>query len=119
MKLIILTLMLTGCVTAADVNKKLDSWIGHHIDTVAQYWGAPQGKHTNADGTKVYTYTSSRVSSYESYDVKSGQYRTDVTNTHCKITLVSDREGYVEQARSRGHNIRCSRMIPPDPDLAH
>ena len=53
-------LMLVGCATTLEYEKKLSDWIGHHVDELYAKFGTPSSTHALPDGGKVVQYEQSR-----------------------------------------------------------
>lgn len=50
------TLLLTGCASA--INKKMESWLGHHQSELIQAWGPPQQTASDGRGGTILIYGS-------------------------------------------------------------
>ncbi len=53
-------LLLSGCVLATSMNKKMASWQGHSFVTLLMAWGPPQAIYDDGSGGRIVVYTVSR-----------------------------------------------------------
>jgi hypothetical protein len=63
-------LLLSGC--ASQVNKVMDSWVGHHQSEVIAEWGPPQSTASDGKGGTILIY-----GNYVNLGQQPGQARTD------------------------------------------
>jgi hypothetical protein len=55
----LLALMLSGCMTTTEMNKRMSSWEGHRISDLIADWGPPSQVIENGQEGKIYCYQSS------------------------------------------------------------
>lgn len=55
-KILMTTLLVSGCTTTANYEAALQHWVGRPLDDLVLTWGPPQGSYTLQDGRKVIEY---------------------------------------------------------------
>ena len=98
---IVFGLGLTGACTTvsnqADVEGKVDSWLGMDANTVQQAWGQPTQEVNVGADTKVVQYSSAE-------DDKS-----------CRVVLTFNAQGEVVATRWTGANADCQNFVKASP----
>lgn len=101
---------LTGCVTEAEIDYRLSTWSGVDVDVLVSQWGAPRGSHAMKNGTKVYTFENSGISSTSIGD--------SVKTRRCQVNFVVDQIGKIQSSHWRGDLRECGDTILQNYDLA-
>ena len=56
----LLTALMAGCATMADMDRAKRTWQGATYDQVVSQWGVPERQTTLSSGSQVYTWTAER-----------------------------------------------------------
>ncbi len=95
-----LGLSLTACTTMpreADVEGKVDSWLGMDSSTVKKIWGEPTQEVNVGTDTKVVQYSSAD------------------TEQSCRVVLTFNAQGEVVATRWTGANAECQNFVKASP----
>ena len=98
-------LLATACVTAEDLDSRLQTWVGKSADKVAESWGAPNGNYEKHDGTRILSYDRLGV-----LTTGPGWY-AQTYSRHCRIDFNVDKKGTVTGASWHGAADQCDRSI--------
>lgn len=105
---LILALALPACVSAAELDGRLRTWVGHDADELAQQWGAPTGTYQKKDGTKILTYDKSSI-----HSSGPGWY-SQTYSRHCRIDFETGADNKITHAKWYGAPDECDRSIIPE-----
>ena len=73
-RMIVLSVVLSGCATTANYEKILSSWVGSNVDNLVMSWGPPVNSYPLSNGGKVLEYSNQR-------NVQIGGYTTTTPQT--------------------------------------
>lgn len=68
------------CSCAARLNKKMDSWLGHHYSELIDSWGAPDQQMDDGRGGRILVYAKASSYSVPLKNAYNGQYIGTYTN---------------------------------------
>lgn len=103
----IFIMVLGGCVSTAELDQRLGSWVGKDADALAADWGAPAGNYQKKDGGRILSYERSSV-------VTTGPSGFSQTySRHCRVDFTVDAQNKVTGGQWRGASDQCDRMILP------
>ena len=79
--LLLITVLLSGCATTANYEKKLQTWVGVSEDSLYTTWGVPSKQLTLKDGSKIVEFFNSRTVQLNGYSYIDPQitYHTGTT----------------------------------------
>ncbi|MCA2959681.1 MAG: hypothetical protein IOD12_05475 [Silvanigrellales bacterium] len=107
----------TGCVTAHDVDSRLQNWRGQSEATLVSRFGAPHRTYDLKDGTRMMTYARER----ETLRSSPGQHRFRrdptlyTTTTECTLNFTLDAGRNVSAVSWDGDIVECAALAKPLP----
>jgi hypothetical protein len=97
----------TGCFTTADLDRRLNTWIGVDADALATAWGAPTGTYRKKNGEQILTYDKSSI-------ITSGPGPFIQTfSRQCRVDIFTDPEGKIRRVTWQGDAGQCDRFTTP------
>lgn len=103
---LLFALALSACVTAEELDQRLQVWVGRDSDSLAAEWGAPNGTYQMKDGGHVLSYERMAVITTGVGEGVQAASRT------CRVDFTTDKDGKILQARWSGAADQCDRSIP-------
>ncbi len=99
-------LLLAGCATTENYNRKLDTWVGHPVNELFEAWGPPATTFENGLGMTMYTYIYNGGTTYNTLPNPYLNYTaTYQTQNYCKTTFFV-RNGFIKNWRWEGNSCR-------------
>jgi len=97
----------SGCFTTADLDRRLNTWIGLDADALATAWGAPTGTYRKKTGEQILTYEKSSI-------ITSGPGPFIQTfSRQCRVDIFTNPEGKIQRVTWLGDAGQCDRFTTP------
>lgn len=94
----------TGCFTTADLDRRLNTWIGLDADALATSWGAPTGSYRKKNGEQILTYEKSSI-------ITSGPGPFIQTfSRQCRVDIFTNSDGKILRVSWFGDAGQCDRF---------
>ncbi len=97
---ILLTLVI-GCASQANLEFNLDTWKGHHVNGLIEYWGTPSNVNSAANGNAQYTWLFDKGIANSAVD---GTIRQEVI--YCKVTVGVATDATIESWALEGNDCK-------------
>lgn len=107
--------LFASCVTRADLDARINTWLGKDVNALALAWGAPTNSFKLPNGQTLYEFSvREQGSSYSHYSRFSGTVHTTNSVFWCKSTFIADPAFIIVSARWQG-NACESQIIAASP----
>ncbi len=107
MVLPLMLLVVTGCVTAEELDQRLNTWVGQDSDLLAGQWGAPTGNYDKKDGGSILSYDKLGI-----VTTGASPYMQTFSRS-CRVDFVTNEQGIIVGATWHGAPDQCDRTITP------
>ncbi len=90
-----------GCASQANLEFNLDTWKGHNVNGLIEYWGIPSNINNAANGNAEYTWLFDKGIANTAID---GSVRQEVV--YCKVTVGISSDRTIESWELEGNDCK-------------